>query len=365
MIDDEGKILDVTNSKLNDAEKLSGIIVPGFINAHCHLELSHLKGKVSKQKGLAGFISELVPKRGTFSPEEIKSAIVSTEEEMIKNGIVAVGDISNAEDSFEQKKKENLFYHTFIEIFDLIPEKAEEKISEAKSLISKFKSPNASITPHAPYSVSEKLMERIDNLKQSFISIHNQESEFENELFSSGSGALAEFMQKAGVDIDAKRRAKNSLLFTLGSMIETKKILLVHNTYTSKNDVALMKEYMRAGEINITLCLCPNANLYIENKLPDIPIFVEEEMNICIGTDSLASNDSLSILDEMKTIQKRFPKISFETLLQWATKNGAEFFGMEKELGTIEKGKTPGLNLLKGMNENFQLSEKTSVTKII
>jgi cytosine/adenosine deaminase-related metal-dependent hydrolase len=145
--------------------------------------------------------------------------------------------------------------------------------------------------------------------------------------------------------------------------METKKVLLVHNTYTSQEDLELIKHYSNDCEINF--CLCPKANLFIENTLPDIPMLVQSGIKITIGTDSLASNDSLSILEEMKTIQKHFPKISFEMLLQWSTKNGAEFFGIEKEFGTIEKGKKPGLNLLKGMNEKFELSEKVSVQKII
>ncbi|MBI3501822.1 MAG: amidohydrolase family protein [Bacteroidetes bacterium] len=364
-VNEEGIILEVSSNKSEDAEVHSGIIVPGFVNTHCHLELSHLKGQISERKGLTGFISELVPKRNTFSPEQIKSAIISAEEEMIRNGIVAVGDISNTEYSFEQKKKGNIFYHTFIEIFDLVSEKAEEKISEAKTLISKLKSPNASITPHAPYSVSSKLMERIDNLKQPFLSIHNQESLLENELFFSGTGPLAELMQKAGVDVDSKRRAKNSLLFILGGLIETKKVLLVHNTYTSKEDIKIIKHYSEGGGCEVVLCLCPNANLYIENKLPGISMFLEQGMKMTIGTDSLASNDSLSVLDELKTISNQYTKIPFEILITWATKNGAEFLGMENEFGTIEKGKRPGLNLIKGMNEKFELSEKISVQKLI
>jgi len=369
IVDDSGTILDVVSQdselKTQDLEVCHGIIVPGFVNTHCHLELSHLKGEVSEHKGIAGFISELVPKRNSFFPEQIKSAIESAEDEMIRSGIVAVGDISNTDHSFEQKKKGKIAYHTFLEVFDLVPEKAEEKIAEAKSLFTKLKSENASITPHAPYSVSGKLMELIDKLKQPFLSIHNQESLFENELFFSGTGELAELMQRAGVDVDSKRRAKKSLLFVLGALIETKKILLVHNTHTSPEDIEIIKHYSHGGECEIVLCLCPRANLFIENRLPDIPMFLENGMKMTIGTDSLTSNHSLSILDEMKTISKHYPKIPFDELITWATKNGAEFLGMENELGTIEKGKRPGLNLLKGMNEKLELSEKTFVQKLI
>lgn len=368
VFDDNGIIVEVIADREHGAgyvERFSGVIVPGFVNTHGHLELSHLKGQIPERKGLAGFISELIPKRSAFSSEQIKSAIESAEDEMIKNGIVAVGDISNTDYSFEQKKKGKISYHTFFEIFDLVPEKAEEKISEAKTLLSKLKSPGASVAPHAPYSVSGKLMELIDNLKQPFISIHNQESASENELFLSGTGLLAELMQKAGVDVDSKRRTKSSLLFILGALIETKKILLVHNTYTSKEDIEIIKHYSDGGECEVVLCLCPRANLFIENRLPDIPMFIESGMKLTLGTDSLASNYSLSVWDELKTISKHFPEIPFETLIAWATKNGAEFLEMEKEFGTIEKGKKPGLNLIKGMNEKFELSENVSVQKLI
>ena len=210
VVDDEGRIEEITpppspsrGGYPAEVEVYNGIIVPGFANTHCHLELSHLKGEVSKQKGLTGFISELIPKRDAFSPEQIKAAIVSADEEMWKNGIVAVGDISNTDHSFEQKKKSKIAYHTFLEIFDLVSEKAEEKLAEAKILNFKLirkesfgQTLNSSITPHAPYSVSGKLMEMIDALKPSILSIHNQETVSENELFSSGTGPMAELMKK-------------------------------------------------------------------------------------------------------------------------------------------------------------------------
>ena len=369
VIDDNGVILEITSHKsqvTSEVERHSGIIIPGFVNTHCHLELSHLKGKVGEKKGLTGFISELVPMRGKFSVEEIKSTIISAEDEMRRNGIVAVGDISNNDHSFEQKKKKNISYHTFIEAFDLDPSKAKATFDTAVNLQSVISNLQSSLTPHAPYSVSGKLMELIDNLKQPLLSIHNQETASENELFLSGTGPLAEMMQKAGVDLDSKRRAKNSLLFILGALIESKKILLVHNTYTSKEDIELIKHYASADELDVTLCLCPRANLYIENHLPDIPMFMNEGMKLTLGTDSYASNWSLSILEEMKVISKQFPEIPFETLLLWATKNGAEFLGMDKNLGIIEKGKKPGLNLIKNISfGNMQLLESTEVQKLV
>ena len=382
VVDDEGRILEITPPPTPsrggypaEVEVHEGIIVPGFVNTHCHLELSHLKGELSRQKGLTGFISELIPKRGAFSEEQIKAAIVSADEEMWRNGIVAVGDISNTDNSFFQKKKSKIAYHTFIEIFDLVSERAEKVFEDAKRLTSTINPVRtaqpgghqpSTLSPHSPYTVSGKLMELIDSQKPSILSIHNQETILENELFSFGTGALAELMKNAGVDVDLKRRAKSSALFIMSYLLEAEKILLVHNTYTSKQDLDIIRSYTAASGHEAVLCLCPRANLYIENRLPDIPMFLAEGMKITIGTDSLASNDSLSILDELKTISKHYPAISFETLIIWATKNGAEFLGMEKQLGTIEKGKKPGLNLISGVSsDKMQLLGSSKVQKLV
>lgn len=368
-VDDKGKILLVESESSYDTEieKLDGLIVPGFVNAHCHLELSYLKGELAEGRGLAEFIMELGKKRETYSSDQVKSAIEQAEEEMIKEGIVAVGDISNTNYSFDQKKKNRIAYHTFLEIYDLVEENTENKISKAKSLCVELNHRQISITPHASYSVSEKMIELIDKLKQPFVSIHNQESNAENELFSTGTGLLAELLKKTGVDIRAKQRANHPLIFTLGNLIETKKIMLVHNTYTSKSDIELIRNYCYSGNLEVTFCLCPRANLYIENRLPDIPMLMKSGMKITLGTDSYASNKSLSIIEEMKVISSTYGEVQipFQNLLTWATKNGAEFLGMEKEFGTIEKGKKPGLNLLKGMSEKLELTEKTFVCKLI
>ena len=166
--------------------------------------------------------------------------------------------------------------------------------------------------------------------------------------------------------MEAKRKAKSSALFSMSYLLEAEKILFVHNTYTSKQDLDIIKSYAMASGHEVALCLCPRANLYIENCLPDISLFLQEGMKICIGTDSLASNESLSILDELKTIAKYFPEIPFEILITWATKNGAYFLGMEKQFGTIEKGKKPGLNLLKGMNtEQIKFTDGVEIQRLV
>lgn len=377
IIDGNGTILNVGPGDQDSEEHYSGIICPGFINTHCHLELSHLRSQLRENSGMTGFITELLGKRSAFTKNDIQKAIAAAEAEMIRNGIVAVGDISNNSNSFHQKAKGNLYYHTFIEIFSLDPIKAKEtfengkKRAEELEQISNFDSHQgrnfSSIVPHAPYTMSEKLLELISDhagKSNSILSIHNQESDGESELFISNSGVMFDAFKAMGMNTALMRKTGvNSLRSTLPYLNKASKILLVHNTFTSRDDIQYIKSQISNLNSQIYFCTCPNANIYIENKLPDYNLFIEEDILLTIGTDSLASNWSLSVLDELKTIMKYYPQIPIQTLLTWATINGAKFLGAD-QLGTIEKGKKPGLNLLKNM-DGLKITEKTEVIKLI
>ncbi|MDF2437566.1 MAG: cytosine deaminase-like metal-dependent hydrolase [Bacteroidota bacterium] len=370
-VDSTGTIVDVQpQGESINAEYFKGIICPGFINTHCHLELSHFKGEISEKAGMMGFIKELLSKRPHFSSEKIQQGIEDAESEMKKNGIVAVGDISNDNSSFLQKSKENLKYHTFLECFDLDASRADAEFFKAQSLkheltnlCSKGSEVRSSIVPHAPYTVSEKLFSLIKSealRNNSILSIHNQESAAENEFFESHTGLMFEAFSRMGVNMnDFPKSEMNSLRTIFARLPLSQKILFVHNTFTSANDI----EWANSAISDLYWCTCPNANLYIENRLPDYNIFLKDNVKVTVGTDSLASNWSLSILDELKTITRHFPHIPLETLIVWATKNGAEFLGF-KELGTIEKGKKPGLNLLKNL-DGLKITPGTIVERII
>ncbi|MCW3085298.1 MAG: hypothetical protein JWP12_2664 [Bacteroidetes bacterium] len=379
-IDDDGTIVSIaapTNEKDAAVEFYEGIICPGFINTHCHLELSHFRGQMTEKAGMTQFIKEILSKRPHFTPEEIQKGIAAGEAEMISNGIMAVGDISNDSSTFAQKAKGNLLYHTFIEAFDLNPDRANEVFKTALDLKTQLSQTahlksHISIVPHAPYTVSDQLFALIaeeavkDN---SIISIHNQESLTESELFISKSGLMYDAFTKVGINMDfITTTGKNSLHSIFHKLPLTKKILLVHNTFTSSEDIQWANEQVKTLNpksqiLNPYWCTCPNANLYIENALPNYDYFISANVPVTIGTDSLASNWSLSVLDELKTIVKHNPHISSETLLTWATKNGADFLGLD-HLGTIEKGKKPGLNLLKNM-DGLKITGETTVTKLV
>jgi cytosine/adenosine deaminase-related metal-dependent hydrolase len=367
-VDDAGKIIAVSDSQNTDLqntsiERLNGIIVPGFINTHCHTELSHLKNKIAPGDGLISFIKDVQNFRNV-DKEAVIAAAESADAEMYENGIVAVGDTSNSNFTIALKAKSKLYYHTFVEIFGFVPERAEELFEKALALSEEFKPQSSSITAHAPYSVSKelfKLIKRHSDTGENLLSIHNQECEDENKFYRYKLGGFIDMYDHFGINIDYFRpQARNSLQSVIPLLTNRQKILMVHNTCTNLKDIYFIKRFDR----KINWCFCPNANLYIEKRLPKVELFVNQGLNITLGTDSLASNDKLCILSEMRTLQQNIPSLSFDTLLQWGTSNGAKFLGIDNEKGTIEAGKTPGLNLLTGMEGN-KITPETKVKKLI
>lgn len=354
----------------SSVQHFRGFLCPGFINGHGHLELSYLKGKIPERTGLAGFLGNMLAYRNSFSPEQIRQAITEAEAEMIRNGIVAAGDISNGPDTFACKAENHMFYHTFLELYDLDEARTEANWQHGLKLMEELQatmpaSHTCSLVPHAPYSVTQKLMALLNDLARennSLLTIHNQECEGENELFISRSGPLLNFFTIAGYSLDfAVPTGKTSIRSSLPGLSGCGKLLLVHNTFTSREDVE-----WAAGESPETWwCFCPKANLYIENRLPDITNFRPVFNRILLGTDSLASNHGLSILEEMKTLLFRNPWLSLQEVMPWATRNGARFFGLEQTFGSLEKGKRPGINLLEGVDtERLQLKPETSIRKL-
>ncbi len=369
VLDDKGHITSVDsrdNHSTSSLEVYKGVIVPGFINTHCHLELSHMKGIVDTGTTLIPFITGVVTKRNA-SPKVISKAIAQAEADMIKAGIVAVGDISNVPDTFAQKAQGNIRYYTFVEMFDFLQEDdAEREFDKYKAVYDALPLAEGSkknVVPHATYSVSKNLFNKINATNSDSnitVSIHNQETQPEQDLFLEGKGAFYEFYGKFGISLDKfKPNHKSAIHYALENMNPKARTLFVHNTLTSQADI----EAAQAWSPNVFWATCPNANLYIENRLPNYQNFIRTNARLTIGTDSLTSNWQLSVLEEMKTIQRFQSYIPFETILKWATLNGAQALGFDETLGSIEKGKAPGLNLLTLKND-LKLRGDTKVKKL-
>jgi len=224
--DETGKILEISQvsfdvQEIAGLEFYAGILVPGFVNVHCHLELSHMKSLIPMHTGLHGFVSKINTNRETDEISILKAS-QNADVKMWYNGIAAVGDISNKDYSFNIKKKSKIAYHTFLEIFSTIPELARMKFDKAlqlQNVLNHLDLPS-SIVPHAPYSVSPDMFHLIRDQyagKELVLSMHNQETESENEMYRSKSGKLHDTFQSFGIDLESMpKTGKNSLESVMG-----------------------------------------------------------------------------------------------------------------------------------------------------
>ncbi len=373
ILDSKNKIVAIDDRKLHDPGSYQmhhGAIIPAFINAHCHLELSHLLNSIPQKTGLLEFLLRVVQHRGQTT-EKILQAIQDQDEIMWQNGIQAVGDICNTTHTAQTKLSSPIRYYNFVEMFDLLQdEQAQYHFDSYLKVYHDLplkQGDKKSIVPHAPYTVSNQLFKKIKTFNQKFkqqsISIHNQETKAEDQLFIHGRGGFFPFYKNFDIDLTGHwtPSGKSSIHHSLQYFNHSERVILVHNTLTTKDDIT----YATSKHPNIFWTTCPNANLYIENQLPKYHNFIESNAKLCIGTDSLSSNHQLSILEEIKTIKKYQPDIDDQTLLQWATINGAQALGFDDTLGTIEIGKQPGLLLIKTHNNKISFEHCKYVKRLI
>lgn len=367
--DDDGTIISVDDTLIDLREEHSieyhnGIIVPGFVNCHCHLELSHMKGSIKPGGSLGGFLTQINNTRAAEFDTIISSA-ASADNYMYKEGVSLCGDICNTTNTFDIKKKSKVKYINLIEVFGINPDKAEERMDEGVKVSETAESMNLpwSFVPHSTYSMSQTLFRLIRERSKSnrVTSIHFMESAGEKNFLEKHSGELMETYRKSGFIPPRLEMVKDHSDAILNEVTASGNLMLVHNTFADSSTIKAVQKRDK-----LYWCLCPNSNIYIENTFPPVDLLTREGCEIVIGTDSLASNTKLSILSELISLQKHFPSLSIEDLVRWATINGARALGEEEHFGKIEIGKKPGLLLLQNVDLiNMKLLPDSYVTRLI
>jgi cytosine/adenosine deaminase-related metal-dependent hydrolase len=367
--DDEGTITAVEDTGGNLAEKESvefhnGIIIPGFVNCHCHLELSHMRGKIPPKSGLAEFLKLFRADR-IASLEKIISSATSADSEMYSAGTSLCADICNTADTFNIKKGSKIKYINLLEVFGIDPEKANLRLNEIKLVSDMAESLGLSysLVPHSAYSISLTLFRLLlaETGSNKVTSMHFMETQAERSLLENQSGPLMDSYIKSELVDGSPETVKDHVTAVLEAVTRSGNLILVHNTYA---DLETIRNVNKRG--NLFWCLCPNANLYIEDHMPPLDILTGENCRIVIGTDSHASNNRLSILEELKTLHYFYPSATLGDLVQWATLNGAFALGEEDKFGTIQPGKKPGLLLLQDIDlHKMQLLPESHVTRLI
>ncbi len=328
------------NEALNEKARMefhNGIIAPGFINAHCHLELSASNLKYITPPGLSKFVEDIIKDRSDTVDEK---KIALADRKMFHNGISAVGDIVNTTHSIPVKQKSDIFYKNFIEISGLIPKFAEKRYIDGQNLLEEFKRSglNANLNLHSFYSISSDLFNLTKARETTDVmSIHFLESKEETSLYFNKNGKLLELLKS--IRNDYTPLCEDYYCFAdLLTQLKAEKILLVHNTQIKTKDVLKNN--------NLIFCLCPNSNLNLHGELPFDKFIESVKLDFVVGTDSLASNHKLCVLSELKTLEKHFPFLKINELLSAGTINGARALNIFKQFGSLEIGKKPGLILI-------------------
>lgn len=365
LADNTGTILDIVPADQagDNIEILNGWITPGFINCHCHLELSYMLGIIPEKTGLISFVKQVMQNRA-IAEEKQQQAIQIADQQLWNQGVQAVGDICNQTATLSTKLSSPITYHTFIELTGWHPAVAESRYQTALECEKAFTTHSLrhSLSPHAPYSVSTKLWQKIrPHFSHQPVTLHTQESADEKLLFENGTGNWPLFYESLGIShSEFEPTGKSSLQSVLPFMKEAATLLLVHDTFTQTADIHWAQSYHPL----ICWCICIRANQYIENTLPPIAELRSMGARIVVGTDSLASNYSLSILHELYTIQQHFPEVPTPELLTWATYNGAQALQLNESLGSLQPGKRPGILLLNNLGTEGQLLQSTQVQRL-
>lgn len=348
---------------MHGIEFFSGILVPGLINAHCHLELSYLQGKIEPGSGLAGFIRQIMAVREETPVEERIYAADVQNSLMWQEGVAAVADICNSSFTFPLKRKSPVRYHSFIEIFGIDPSVSDQAYAHGKTVAERAERDKLafSLTPHSTYSLSEPLFGHIvqENTPPNPMSIHFMESVAEQELFQD-KGLFAEGYRNDGLRVDFTRFG--SPAGRLVEMLDPETpLLLVHNACVGEDDI----DRIHARFKSATWVVCPRSNDYIEGGFPPIELLRRKGCRIAVGTDGLSSNTSLSMLDEIKFLSKKAPQIPLTELIKWSSLHGAEGLGMDSFMGSFELGKKSGAVLLDHIDWNRMALTKLSTARRI
>ena len=366
---EDGRIISVGSCGA-DEDIAPVALVPGFVNAHCHIELSHLYRKFRKGTGMAGFIDQINELRD-WAGREVKMQLTKQwMDKLWADGVSAMADISNDDSSFEVKKNHKLYTRTFLEVFGSEPEMCEGVMKDVSELQEKADQTgiDAAPTPHSCYTMSPELLSAsaAKGLESGYLSYHSQESQEEEDLLISGSGAMYENRKRSGMSTPPVT-GESSLKYFLDRLAAVKQppydehILLVHNVCLKQSDIDALKKVMN----NPYFAICPLSNIFIHNALPPIALMRENGLDIALGTDSLSSNDDLDMMKELLCLHTNFPEVPMQELLVWASLNGARFLGKENELGTLTPGKHPGVVAITDIDQDGCITENSRSIRLI
>jgi cytosine/adenosine deaminase-related metal-dependent hydrolase len=314
-------------------------MLPGFINAHTHLELSGLKGKIAPTPHFIEWLGQLIPRRLLMGEQHVRDATELGITESLEAGTTCIVDISSFEASIAPLQHAPVRKWIFFEAIDLNPQTARQTAEQCRTRLSQT-SPHPllspGISPHAPYSVSPELFKTLHVLAREnklLMAVHCAEVKEELEFLMNGRGKMYErfslfrFIPKGWTPPSLPSvRYLNSLGLLDSSM------LLIHCNYPSPDEVDLVKH------TEASVVYCPGSHRFFSHDPYPLREYLRAGITVCVGTDSLASNESLSLLRELRILHEQFPELRAAHLVQLCTWNAAKALRSEDRLGLLREG---------------------------
>jgi cytosine/adenosine deaminase-related metal-dependent hydrolase len=329
---DDGTILEIGGEP---GRKMRGVLMPGLVNAHTHLELSALAGRVPAGLGLPVWVDVLLRLRSSLTENAMRAAVGRAVLDLIQSGTAAVAEVTStgrAVPALEAAKVQGVVH---AEVLGIDPANAQAMLAQASAITSSSLVVRPS--PHAPYSTSGELIRRAVRAPGPMAMIHLDEDPAERTFLATGQGPWGALLDRLGrnrSDFAPPGCSPVSWLARLGVLGPD--LALVHGVGFSAQDLDAVA---LAGS---TVILCPRSNLHISGNLPDVAGMVARNVPLAVGTDSLASCADLDLFQELAVLREHFPQVDPMRWILAATQGGASVLG-RSDLGVIAGGAAPGI----------------------
>ena len=324
-----------------------GVLLPGLVNAHCHLELTHLAGRVDATGGFVPWVERLVDARPRGTGAEVDAGIARGIEEAIASGTVALADVSNSLRSIRPLASSSLRAVVLYELLGWDPAAAARVLADAELRVGEAggrrPAPHVEVrlAAHAPHSVSPELMRAIVEAGGP-LAIHLAESREETAFLAGGSGEWSAFLGRRGLGHVAFAGAARSPVAYLDSLGALRRgTLCAHCVQADAADCRLL------ASRGASVVLCPRSNRTLGVGKAPVEELLAAGVTCALGTDSLASSPSLDLLQEAAALHRDWPQVPAERIVRMATFDGARALGLDG-IGAIAVGQAAALAFAPG-----------------
>ena len=334
---DVGRFDDIkTRNAGNTLDVGEQVLLPGLINAHCHLDYTGLRDKIPPQKSFTEWIRAINAEKATLAPKDYVASINEGFAEAKRFGTTTIANLTVFPELIPQISAP-IRARWFAELIDIrAPERAYELVDSAIEALKQ--TPGWGLAPHALFTASSNLFRWCENISQRdniLLTTHLAESREEIQMFRDASGPLYEFLKSIGRPMDdCGSKTPLELFVVAAGGYALSQWIVAHLNELTESDFELLER----SNSKFHVMHCPGSHKYFGHSPFAFDRLRSLGFNVCLGSDSLASNETLSLFDEMRAFQRNFPRVSPEEILQMATVNPARALRYENALGQIRPG---------------------------